>query len=391
MSVVFFGDLFQFPEGSAATNRLFTYAHGLMEQGVKVNVVCYASYYLPQPNGIADGVTYYTPFNQVERSNSFLVRRLQNVNKLIRTVRILNRIHKEDKINAINLWTNLKLTLIIGWILARLYGAKLILECSEHPIDYYEGAIAKKRKSRLWFRIESFLCDGILCISRFLVEFYENEGINPSKLILIPSTVEPGRFSIESGRPVTFPYVGYFGSLTLTRDNVDLLIRSFAGIHSKFPELRLVLGGPGSDEDRKIVLNMAASLGIEDKTIVLDFMPRNEVVHYISNAEVLVMVRNVDLQSKASFPSKLTEFLSTAKPVITVKVGDISDYLTDGKNAYLIEPGDQKALEEKLNYVLTHYEEAKAVGEKGKELTANVFNYKFQAGRLISFIETLKK
>jgi len=101
------------------------------------------------------------------------------------------------------------------------------------------------------------------------------------------------------------------------------------------------------------------------------------------------MVRAKDLKSQASFPSKLTEFLSTSKPVVTVNVGEISDYLTDGVDAFLVEPENSNLLAEKLDFVLGNYELAKNVGLKGKELTNTIFNYNFQAKRMIGFINSL--
>ena len=81
------------------------------------------------------------------------------------------------------------------------------------------------------------------------------------------------------------------------------------------------------------------------------------------------MVRSNNLEATASFPSKLTEYVATSNPVITVNVGEISDYYTDGVNAYVIEPENVDALIEKLNFVLDNYEAAQAVSAKGKELS----------------------
>jgi hypothetical protein len=39
MSVVIFGDVFTFPEGNAATNRVYTYAKGFIENGIDVHVI----------------------------------------------------------------------------------------------------------------------------------------------------------------------------------------------------------------------------------------------------------------------------------------------------------------------------------------------------------------
>jgi glycosyltransferase involved in cell wall biosynthesis len=130
-------------------------------------------------------------------------------------------------------------------------------------------------------------------------------------------------------------------------------------------------------------------LKMSSKILLLDYLERTEIVKYIVNADVLVMVRARDFETSASFPSKLTEYLSTSKPVITVNVGEIADYLTDNLNSFMVEPGNQVELAEKMSYVLDNYESALEIGRRGKELTDTVFNYNFQAKRMIGFINTI--
>lgn len=72
MTIIIFGDLFSFPEGHAATNRIYTYAKGLKENGVQVEVICFSNDYLDRPDGEAEGIPYYNAFNRVSRSPSFL-------------------------------------------------------------------------------------------------------------------------------------------------------------------------------------------------------------------------------------------------------------------------------------------------------------------------------
>jgi len=118
-------------------------------------------------------------------------------------------------------------------------------------------------------------------------------------------------------------------------------------------------------------------------------LSRNEILEYITNADILVMTRSKDLESQASYPSKLTEFLATGKPVISVNVGEISDFVQDNENIFLVEPGNVQQLAEKLKFVYQNYDHALKVAKKGTELTKGIFNYDYQAKKIISFIESL--
>jgi colanic acid/amylovoran biosynthesis glycosyltransferase len=171
---------------------------------------------------------------------------------------------------------------------------------------------------------------------------------------------------------------------------VDLLIKAYAAICNDHPELRLVLGGFCTDNDRTEILDLIALLKMEEKIEFLEYMQRDEILNYITHAHVLVMVRSNNLEAMASYPSKLTEYVATSKPVITVNVGEISDYYSDGVNAWVVEPENVEALAEKLSFVINNYETARKVSAKGKELIMTTFNYNFQAKRMIEFITSMK-
>ena len=101
MSVVIFGDIFTFPEGDAATNRVYTYSKGFIENGIKVHVISFESLYNSAGNGQIEGITYYHPFGQFERSKYFVVRQYQKILKYLNTIKLFSRINNEEKIIAI--------------------------------------------------------------------------------------------------------------------------------------------------------------------------------------------------------------------------------------------------------------------------------------------------
>ena len=389
MSIVIFGDLFSFPEGGAATNRVHCYARGFRENGVNVIVVCFLSKYGDNDNGVVDGVKYYYPFQEKKRSKYFFVRFWKKVKKCRASYRLLKNLNKEDKIIGINSWTNLLSTHLFAWFLSKSFKAKLIIEGSEHPLRFYQGGKMREMQGAIKLYIESRFCDGILCISRYLVDFYKEHGVPSRKLLLVPSTVDPTAFSRMTNKPVPGKYIGYFGSLSFKRDNVDMLINAFADFHIQYPDIRLILGGFCTQDVKRQMVDLIDKLNISSKVKMLDFLSRKEILEYITNADVLVMTRSKDLESAASYPSKLTEFLATGKPVISVNVGEVSDFLKDSDNAFLVEPGNVQELASKLDFVYKNYEFAQQVGRKGKELTEGVFSYKYQAKRIIAFIGSL--
>lgn len=389
MSIVIFGDLFSFPDGLAATNRIYTYAKGFQENGIDVHVICFSNNYMDEPDGVIDGISYYNPFGQKKRSRYFIVRRWEKLMKYRKTYVVFKKIRKKGKIIAINRWSDTPITQFFAWILAKLFRTKVITECNEHPLRYHQGGERDRKIGVIKFYIDSYLSSGILCISKYLISFHKKRGIKDRKLFLVPSTVDPSRFIQTGSKPINQFYIGYFGSLTFKRDNIDLLINAFAQVSNLHSSIKLILGGFCNQEERNQIIKLINDLNITSKVQIIEYLTRQEIVRYITHADILVMVRSKDIQSEASYPSKLTEYLATGKPVISVNVGEISDFLKDGVNALIIEPGNVKELSEKLDRLIKNPAEAKMIGQNGKELTNNIFHYHYQAKRILGFMKSV--
>jgi glycosyltransferase involved in cell wall biosynthesis len=389
MSFIIFGDNFTFPEGNAATNRMLTYAKGFTELGEAVHVICFLSKYNQEPEGEYNKIRYYNAFSYPERSKSIFTRIWRNYLKYYKTFRLVSNINKSDKVIAINCESSVFSTYFFGVFLSKVFRSKFLYECNEHPLRFHQGGLLNRTIGKIKFYLEAHACDGALCISNYLVDFYKAYGVNERKLILMQSTVDTGRFATKLDIPISYKYVGYFGSLSFERDNVDLLIYAFEKIYQKHPDIKLILGGYATNTEFEQIQNLINRLEMAEKISILSYLQRDEVVQYILNAQVLVMVRSKNLESDASYPSKLTEYLSTSIPVISVSVGDVPNYLTDKENAFLIEPGNVDQLADQLDYVLSNYQFALEVGKRGKELTETIFNYKTQCDKLYKFIKSL--
>ena len=389
MSIVIFGDLFSVPEGSAATNRVYTYAKGFEAAGVRTHVIGFLNSYNEPPDGVNDGISFYNPFGQKERSSSFFVRRYHNLLKYKHTFRLMKRIHREDRIVAINRWSEIFSTQLFAWLMSRYFKAKLISEVNEHPLRYYQQGYFRKKEGIIRFYVDTFLSDGVLCISRYLIDFHQKRKVSAKKLFLVPSTVDASRFVEKKDRPLPGFYIGYFGSLTFSRDNIGVLLDAFSVLASRHMEPTLVLGGLYSPQEKAKIEKYIQDKGVDNRVILLEFLSRSEISRYVQNADILVMVRTKDMRSDASYPSKLTEFLATGQPVVSANVGEVSDYITDGENAFLFPPNDHAELARKLEYIFLNYPEAVQVGLKGRKLTHEIFSYQYQSGRILDFLKSI--
>jgi glycosyltransferase involved in cell wall biosynthesis len=178
--------------------------------------------------------------------------------------------------------------------------------------------------------------------------------------------------------------------LTIQKDGVDILVDSFHRVSHEFPHVKLVLLGKGDSLTEELeIKRKVKALELTDQVHFLGQLGRTEVPAYICHAKILALARPKSIVADAGFPSKLTEYLASGKPVVVTKVGEIPDYLIDNEHAFLSEPDNAEEFAKKLIYVLHNYDNALTVGNRGKILTETIFNYDFQAKRMEEFIRSL--
>lgn len=387
MVYLIFGDAFTFPEGDASTNRVYSYANGFVENGLDAVIICFRNDIRANYSGETDGIKYYHPFSLSQKRTNFLFRRWQSILKYYRTITIISDIVASKKLLAIHCYTKSLKTQTFAFLLSVIFKSKLILERSEHPLKMYKNNVWGKILGYFRVAFEIRLCSYIFCISDYLLDFYKNKGANIKKLFKVPSTVDVRRFTQSYPNPVNYKYICYCGSLTKQKDGVDILITSFANIAKRFPDINLLLIGKADTHDEQIYfMNLASDYKIEDRVLFTGKLPRKEIPAYLCNAEILTLARPRSMVADAGFPSKLTEYLATGQPVVVTKVGEIPAFLTDGVNAFLADPDSPEAFSDKLSHVLENYHSAKLAGEKGKELTKTIFNYNYQAKRVLDFL-----
>jgi glycosyltransferase involved in cell wall biosynthesis len=205
-------------------------------------------------------------------------------------------------------------------------------------------------------------------------------------------TVDNERFSEAFKSPFPFEYIAYAGSLSIKKDGIDILLKSYCSISEKFPGIHLVIIGNDSDFNVKQTLfNIVEKMPLttQKKIHFTGLVDRKYIPKYLNNAKILVLARPDSLQAQAGIPSKLGEYLSTGQPVIVTETGEVSIYLTDSETAFLCPPGDITAFSSKLDFVLSNYSHALKVGLRGQTLAKNTFDAKVQAETMSVFLKKL--
>jgi glycosyltransferase involved in cell wall biosynthesis len=118
-------------------------------------------------------------------------------------------------------------------------------------------------------------------------------------------------------------------------------------------------------------------------------MSRDKIPETLLTCDILVNPRKSGVFAEAGFPTKLGEYFSTKKPVISTRVGDIKSYFTDKNELVLVEPDNPDQLSLAIIYLTENKSQAKRIGDNGYGWAIRNLDFKTNTKKLIDFLGSL--
>lgn len=140
-------------------------------------------------------------------------------------------------------------------------------------------------------------------------------------------------------------YILFVGRLADEVKRVSSIIRVFAALAARYPDADLLIVGEGEDSARLAKLASAEAPG---RVMFLGWRSGAENLAPLYNsAECLLLPSR-----REGFPTVVGEAMACGTPVLASRVGGISELVVDDETGWLISPGDDEALAEKMAFVL---------------------------------------
>ncbi len=111
----------------------------------------------------------------------------------------------------------------------------------------------------------------------------------------------------------------------------------------------------------------------------------SEMPSLLNSADILVIPRTTDRVNYYAFPSKLTEYMSMAKGVISTDVGDIGRLITED-TGIMVKPNDVESLREGILTLIKDKELLDSIGRQSRKLVEEKYTWKAMGMKLSGFL-----
>lgn len=176
--------------------------------------------------------------------------------------------------------------------------------------------------------------DGLICISRYLYDYYKDK----TESILVPPLVDitdekwDVKFSQEKNSNTT--YFVYAGSPSAKKERLNDVVKA---INEASKKRKIKMHVVGVTRDQFITM-YSWSDSLPDNIKFLGRVSHEEAIKEVKFADWSIILRDDNRKVKAGFPTKLVESITCGTPVIANEFSNISDYLNKD-NAMILEKG----------------------------------------------------
>jgi glycosyltransferase involved in cell wall biosynthesis len=212
------------------------------------------------------------------------------------------------------------------------------------------------------------------------------DGVDPSKVVVIPNGVEPDRFDIpltraeareRLGIPAEHFLIGTVGRLE-EQKGLQYLLDAVRILRRGGKNAFLLVAGSGREEAR--LREQATRDGIEDAVFFLG--PRRDIPE---------LYRAMDVFALPSLweggPITLLEAMASGLPVVATPVGFVPEVVRDGVNGFLVPLRNPALLADVLWGLREDPARAESAGRQGKATVRERYTHRHLAGKVMAVYE----
>jgi glycosyltransferase involved in cell wall biosynthesis len=163
---------------------------------------------------------------------------------------------------------------------------------------------------------------------------------------VIPNVIEVENYKIKTDNNTVI--ILTVADLVDKTKNISGIIKAIYEVKNKYPDIEYHIIGDGIDKDN--LKKLAKDLNLYNKTVFFHGRQSNEyVLDFMQKIDFFVLNSNLE-----TFSVVTAEALANGKPVVATRCGGPETFVND-KTGILVEPKNQKQLEDAILYMIKHY------------------------------------
>lgn len=372
-----------FPKGAAETEKQKLILKCFQKQGYRVKIIAKKNYYSDNfpHKGIVDGIPYFY--------TTYTFRKKGKIEKRIRTL-IGQFVEKwillKSQPDVLVISSRSILEVFSYYLICKLTKSKSFLTYVEDIFCVAPKFLFSKANKRLFNKYAFKLVDGALPISSYLEDSIK-KGAPNCPTYKLPILVDIDEFNLPSEElsidySLENEYLLYCGSIAY-QEVIQFIINGYEEANVR---LKLILIIHGDEKQLKDILSF---INNNPDIYLYSGISYRDLVHLYKNATGLIIPLRENIQDKARFPHKIGEYCASGNPIITNDWGEIRNYFTNLKNAYISKHYSIQEYAEAIRFIEANPRIAKQIGNEGRLLAEKEFNYKQRSSDLVRFIENV--
>ena len=346
MNIVLVTDIIDFPNGTAGTMRVKMIGKALLESGCNFSIYTNTlknNIFNNSASGIDEGIE----FKYLHGTTSLDKIKLLKLFLFVKGIFALNRIlsSKNKHIDIIYIYSHGSIFNLLTILLCKFYQLRIVQEINEWDTrenKKYLNTFISEGPMVKW-------SDAALVISKKIKE--KVLSLNPDlKVYTLPVLEDPLKFEAHKVDYTTHNnYCFWMGQVDGYLNDILLIIKSCSLAYKNGYHFSFVIAGEYSENSLDEITKTASHHGYPISNInLLGYLDEKELLCYCKCAYFYIVPLWNNQKSFYRFPTKLSTFLFCGKPIITCKVGDVGDLLTDNFNVLFYEPGDIQDLNHQI-------------------------------------------
>jgi glycosyltransferase involved in cell wall biosynthesis len=244
------------------------------------------------------------------------------------------------------------------------------------------GEIGKDKKKYMIYidKLLSYFSDGIICNSEYCSNnLTKKYSFNRKKIFTVHNGINLNNFlkefNINNENKSRSKIIGTIGSLYSHKNHklfLDMAKIILDSIQNKNIDFLVIGDGPLRNE----LEIYSERLGIQKSVIFTG--NRSDIPRLLKKMDIFVMTSLYEGMSNAIMEAMIVEL-----PVVATDVGGNRELVINGVTGFLCPPDNAQSLAEKINYLLKNGEDARQMGERGR----NRIEEDFSVEKMIKEIE----